>query len=144
MIKAVLFDFTGVVADIRRSFIGEDGAAWVIEPVVPVIEVIALLRAGGTRTCLVSNNDRDALLELATNIDFDTLFDVLVFSSDCNAEKPNRRIYEHALNLLGLAAEECMFVDDLARNVDTALQLGMQGIVADRSESVTEALKLIS
>ena len=41
--------------------------------------------------------------------------------------KPERRIYEILLERNGLTAEDCLFVDDLAANVEGAVAVGMQG-----------------
>lgn len=140
MIKAVLFDFTGVIADIRPALIGEEGPDWKVEPIVPIVDAIPELRKTGLKTCLVSNNDRQALIAGATNIDFDALFEVLVFSSDIGYNKPHPRIYTYAIEQLGVEADECLFVDDLARNVDAATAVGMQGVVADSPATVVEML----
>ncbi len=45
--------------------------------------------------------------------------------------KPDRRIYEILLERYGLAAEDCIFVDDLSANVEGAQAVGMQGYVFD-------------
>lgn len=45
--------------------------------------------------------------------------------------KPDRRIYEILLTRFGLAAADCLFVDDLPANVAGAKAVGMQGYVFD-------------
>ena len=49
------------------------------------------------------------------------------FFSSCyvGARKPNRPIYEMALNVTQRRPEECLFVDDREQNVEPARQLGM-------------------
>ena len=81
-------------------------------------------RSLGIRTALLSNswgNDypRDG---------WDDMFDVVVISGEVGMRKPEARIYEHTLELLGLPAWDCVFVDDLAHNVDAAVALGMVGV----------------
>ncbi len=90
-------------------------------------------RAAGLRTGLLSNswgNDypRDG---------WDEMFDVVVISGEVGMRKPEPRIFEHALGLLGLHAEECVFVDDLAHNVSAAEALGIVGV---RHRSYAETL----
>ncbi|HSN07154.1 MAG TPA: HAD family phosphatase [Candidatus Angelobacter sp.] len=90
-------------------------------------------RAAGLRTGLLSNswgNDypRDG---------WDDLFDVVVISGEVGMRKPEARIFEHALDLLGLDPEECVFVDDLPHNVAAAEALGMVGV---RHRSYAETL----
>ena len=90
-------------------------------------------RAAGLRTGLLSNswgNDypRDG---------WDDLFDVVVISGEVGMRKPEARIFEHTLDLLGLDPEECVFVDDLPHNVAAAEALGMVGV---RHRSYAETL----
>lgn len=53
-------------------------------------------------------------------------FDGVVVSSDVHMVKPDRRIYEYLLRKYDLAAEECLFIDDMQVNVDAARSVGMQ------------------
>ena len=81
-------------------------------------------RESGLRTGLLSNswgNDypRDG---------WDEMFDVVVISGEVGMRKPEPRIFEHTLGLIGLEAAECVFVDDIRHNVDAAVALGMVGV----------------
>jgi epoxide hydrolase-like predicted phosphatase len=78
----------------------------------------------GLRTALLSNswgNDypRDG---------WDEMFDVVVISGEVGMRKPEARIFEHTLELLGLPAHECVFVDDMAHNVAAAAAVGLVGV----------------
>ncbi len=56
----------------------------------------------------------------------DTFFDTIVFSSDHRCLKPSPRLFRVALDALGLAAEEVLFIgDDLRRDIAGAQRLGM-------------------
>jgi len=63
-----------------------------------------------------------------------TLFPSLLFfhgdaiSYELGALKPESAFFERALAKLGLAADECLFIDDLAANVETARKLGIRSI----------------
>ncbi len=90
-------------------------------------------RAAGLRTGLLSNswgNDypRDG---------WDEMFDVVVISGEVGMRKPEPRIFEHTLQVLGLRPEECVLVDDLAHNVAAAAALGIVGV---RHRSYAETL----
>ena len=52
-------------------------------------------------------------------------FDGVVVSSDIRMIKPDREAFEYVLKTYGLKAEECLFVDDSACNVDAARAIGM-------------------
>ncbi len=61
----------------------------------------------------------------------DTLrhFDGLVLSHQIGARKPRPEFFEHAQQLAGCAAEECLFIDDLAANVAGARALGWRALI---------------
>jgi putative hydrolase of the HAD superfamily len=43
--------------------------------------------------------------------------------------KPEERIFRHAVELIGLPPEECVFIDDIAANVSAAEAIGMTGVL---------------
>ena len=93
-------------------------------PEPAMIEAVAAARAGGIRTCLVSNSwglnyPREG---------WDRLFDAVVISGEVGQRKPEPAIYLHAADKVGLAPAECVFVDDLAPNVRGAVEVGMVGV----------------
>lgn len=51
----------------------------------------------------------------------------IVVSGQVKMKKPDRDIYLHALQTFELAAEDALFIDDLAENIKTAEALGMTG-----------------
>jgi putative hydrolase of the HAD superfamily len=57
------------------------------------------------------------------------LFDTLVFSCELGINKPDRRIYDACLRMLDLSPRECLFVDDIKKNVGGAIESGMHGIL---------------
>jgi putative hydrolase of the HAD superfamily len=70
------------------------------------------------------------------------LFDLVVESSRVGVRKPDPRFYRHALEALGVAAEECVFLDDLGVNLKPARALGMRTIkvvTADQALAELEA-----
>jgi epoxide hydrolase-like predicted phosphatase len=68
---------------------------------------------------------RDYLVEKRV----DDAFDALVISAEVGIMKPEPRIYQLALDKLGVSAREAAFVDDSPPNVDAASALGMHGIL---------------
>lgn len=61
----------------------------------------------------------------------DTLqhFEHLILSFEVGVRKPRRDFFEHCRRRAGAAPEECVFIDDLAANVDGAHACGWHGIV---------------
>jgi putative hydrolase of the HAD superfamily len=94
------------------------------EPVQPMYDLLRRAKAAGVRTCLLSNSWGNVYpREL-----FAELFDAVVISSEVRLRKPDPEIFRRALELLELRAEECVFVDDIAHNVEAAQDLGIIGI----------------
>ena len=69
------------------------------------------------------------------------LLDGFVVSSDYQLIKPDPSIYRILLDKYDLKAEECVFADDRADNVEAAQQVGMQAIVFTTTEAYKEALE---
>lgn len=80
------------------------------------------------RTGLISNGWPD-LRSYISRSHIDDAFDALVISAEVGLMKPDRRIYELALERLDVAAAEAALVDDTPVNVAAAKALGMHGIV---------------
>ena len=95
------------------------------EPVPAMYQLIRGLRARGVRTALLSNSWGSGGYPRE---DFPGLFDAVVISGEVGMRKPERRIFHHAAQLLGIAPAECVFVDDLEANVRAAVGCGMTGV----------------
>jgi putative hydrolase of the HAD superfamily len=65
------------------------------------------------------------------------LFEQVVESSKLNMRKPDPRIYRHACDLLGVAPQACVYLDDLGINLKPARAMGMATI---KVESAGQAL----
>jgi putative hydrolase of the HAD superfamily len=59
------------------------------------------------------------------------LFEQVVESSKLNLRKPDPRIYQHTCELLGVAPEHCVYLDDLGINLKPARAMGMATIKVD-------------
>jgi putative hydrolase of the HAD superfamily len=55
-------------------------------------------------------------------------FDTLVISAQAGMRKPEPRIFRHAAEQLGVAAADCVFVDDTKAHVAAAAEVGMTAI----------------
>ena len=95
-----------------------------IKPNNAMLQVVELARANGWKTAVLSNawdGDHYAADLLAQ-------FDVVVLSDLAGVRKPDLNAYEAIIEALGVEAEDCIFVDDIRRNVVAAQLAGMQAI----------------
>ncbi len=58
----------------------------------------------------------------------ESLFDVIVFSSEVGVCKPDPKIFQRALEQFGVDASETLFIDDRERNINGAKGLGIHAI----------------
>lgn len=64
-------------------------------------------------------------------------FKSLTISAEIGCCKPNELIYRKAIDEIGIAPKNLLFVDDDLDNVKASIQLGMNGIVMLRNKVVT-------
>jgi epoxide hydrolase-like predicted phosphatase len=81
-------------------------------------------RRAGLRTGLLSNSWGNEYPREG----WDEMFDVIVISGEVGMRKPDRAIFDHTVDLLGVPAAETVFVDDLAANVRAAADAGLVGV----------------
>jgi putative hydrolase of the HAD superfamily len=103
-----------------------------------------LKRERGLRFALCTNNVREWESRWRALLPIDELFEVVVDSAFVGMRKPEPEIYTLTLERLGLPAEACAFVDDLAVNVEAARAAGMHGIVyAGTAQAIAELEALL-
>ena len=93
-----------------------------------MVDAVRQIKGAGYKTALLTNISRDGEPLWRNLIPVDELFDVVVDSSREGMRKPDPRIYQLTVERLGVGADRCLFVDDLACNVDAAADLGMTTI----------------
>ena len=71
------------------------------------------------------------------------LFEHVVESSKLNMRKPDPRIYRHACDLLGVAPEACVYLDDLGINLKPARAMGMATIKVDAAAQALDELEAL-
>lgn len=81
------------------------------------------------RLIVLSNSCPELELAVRGEGDVYDVFDEMYFSHRIGFKKPDRRAFEYVLDAQGLKPRECVFVDDLARNVNAAEELGIRGML---------------
>jgi putative hydrolase of the HAD superfamily len=99
-----------------------------LHPNEPMIELMRELKADGLRLALLTNNVREWEPVWRSMLPVDEIFEFVVDSAFVGCRKPERRIYEIALERLGLPATSCLFVDDVEVNVEAARELGLTAV----------------
>jgi putative hydrolase of the HAD superfamily len=92
------------------------------------IEVIADLKASGTRLALLSNAGQD-FASYMRHGPLSNYFEAFFVSGELGLIKPDPAIYTHVLAELDVAARDAVFVDNRQENVRGAEALGITGHV---------------
>jgi len=87
----------------------------------PMLALPGRARAAGLPTALVSDGNEvpDAVRRL---------FDVVVLGAQIGARKPDPEVFRRVAAMLDVPPQECVMVDDLARNVRGARAAGMVAV----------------
>ena len=93
-----------------------------------MVRLLAELRPRVDRLAIISNMTANTLVAMRRDFEWLALFDECVYSCEIGSNKPGRAIYETCLRRLDLRADECLFVDDSAKNVQGARDVGMAAI----------------
>jgi putative hydrolase of the HAD superfamily len=101
-----------------------------LDPNHDMIDFIRELRGRGVRAALLTNNVREwEPLWRAKLPEIEELFELVVDSAFVGLRKPDPAIYALTLERLGgVSPDDCVFVDDLDVNCETARSLGMAAV----------------
>jgi putative hydrolase of the HAD superfamily len=103
----------------------EDGESWSLIN----REMVAwsrTLRAAGYKTAILSNIPRDIIEHIQGRHPWIMEFSVRTYSCRLGIIKPEPGIYSRCLEVLAVAPERALFLDDTPENVSAALALGMR------------------
>ena len=109
------------LAGLRADFYSGDQADGAL------FDLIQNLNADGIPVGLMSNNTLD-LHDTLIALNADSLFSAIVISAEIGVMKPDPAAYHAILNVMGVAPEQAIFIDDFMRNVEGARAIGMEAI----------------
>ncbi len=101
-----------------------------------VVKLIKILRSRNYLVAALSNLESSRAKRLRDN-GIGDMFDKIIFSCEVGLKKPDLlpgsindlKIYEYTLDVLGLKAEECIFVDDNPNCIEAAVRVGIDTIL---------------
>jgi putative hydrolase of the HAD superfamily len=105
----------------------------------PMIELMHELRADGKRMAMLTNNVREWEPLWRAMLPVDEIFEEVIDSAFVGCRKPETRIYELTLERIGMRAEQCVFIDDMAPNIEAARELGFTAVhFQDNEQAIAE------
>lgn len=118
-VRALVMDYGGVLTE---------GA--------PMLALPHRAREAGCPTALVS--DAHAVPEAVAR-----LFDVVVLGGALGVRKPDPEVFRRVARLLGVPPQECVVVDDLARNIRGARAAGAVGVLHQAVGVTVEEIEIL-
>lgn len=106
-------------------------------------KVVALGRTLSERygTWLVSNTSEAHYQWIVGKFPEIVFYRGAALSYELGVMKPDAAYYEKAISLFRVSAQNCVFIDDLAENVEGAVRAGMTGIVYQDTDQLTNELQ---
>ena len=107
------------------------------DDVAPVLRELA---RRGIKIGLISNSHR-SLASFEQHFELDGLITAAISSSEHGYLKPHPSIFQAALQLAGVRAEESMMVgDSVPHDIEGALRVGMRGVLVHRGEEAADTI----
>lgn len=100
----------------------------IVGPIDGTVAILEELSRRGTPLYAITNWNQDKFRETKGRFSFLGLFRDIVVSGDERLIKPDPAIYRLLTSRNGLAAEDCVFIDDSMKNVTGAEAVGMKAI----------------
>lgn len=140
MLAGFINNDPSVEKEIRQIFVSLHGIVTRADYAIPWIKK---LKSAGYQVLVLSNFSDKVKRDNEDAMDFLEYVDGGILSYQDGVIKPEPAIYRLLLSRYGLKAEECVFLDDLQSNLDTAAGLGMHTILfRSQEQAQAELLQL--
>lgn len=99
------------------------------EAIQPTVDLMLEVKAAGYPVYGLSNWSHETFPRLMHRYPFLPQLDDYLLSGIAGVAKPDEEIFRIFLHRIGRSAEECVFIDDAAINIEAARRLGFTGIL---------------
>lgn len=96
----------------------------IFEDTIPTLEALK----GKYKLGIISDT-WPSILPVLDEFGLPPYFDTLTYSFQVGCFKPDPRMFEDALSKMGLPAQECVFIDDTLKNLETVAKMGIQPVL---------------
>ena len=126
--------------EIDIAFENLDGMIRCYDYTVPWINE---MKNQGYKVFIISNIFAKMMRDCKEELKFISLVDGAILSYQEKVIKPDSKIFRLLLDRYNLVANECVFIDDLERNITAARNIGIPGIVFESYQQAYGELKKI-
>lgn len=109
--------------------------------ILPTVAVLRELKEAGYPLYALSNWSNETFLLVRPEYEFFEWFDDIVVSGAVQLVKPDPAIFRLLLERIGRPAGECIFIDDGAKNIQVAQELGFRTIHFQSGEQLRQELR---
>lgn len=95
-----------------------------------ICDLIKKLKENNYKIYALSNT-HIPVYEYVKNLEIGKYFDGFLISAIEKKMKPNEEIYYRLFEKFGLVPQECFFIDDSSKNIETSQKCGMKGHIFD-------------
>lgn len=133
---------SGIEADPIELFVRMGESGGIREDVVALAR---RMKSAGFQSAIVTNNAKEFRDRWVQSVPIADICHAIVDSSEIGIRKPDRRIFEHALEQLGgIDPARAIFVDDFVGNVEAAAALGIESVlVRDDYQDAIRAIEAL-
>ena len=140
MLEGFIQNDPSVEKEIRQIYENLHGILTKANYAIPWIKE---LKAKGYQVLVLSNFSDKVARENPDALDFLEYVDGGILSYQDGVIKPDPAIYRLLLDRYGLKPEECVFLDDVPKNVDAAAAFGIATILFRNQEQAMEELRAL-
>lgn len=124
-----------------EQILSKDNLKYMLPPKQDIIEYYKSLKQNGYKIYLCSNITECTYDYIKDNFEIIQIADGGVFSCFENISKPNSEIYYRLIEKYNLEIEKSILIDDTKRNVMSANDIGLRGILFNNIEDIKEFLE---
>lgn len=92
---------------------------------------------------MITDNKIDRIEEIITYFGWENLFDTISISAAYKSGKDSRLIFDRTIERLAVLPEECVFIDNTAKNLIVPQKLGMKTILFDDEHRDIQRFRMI-
>jgi len=132
LVKAIVFDFNGVILNAREHKIDPE-----------MVALIKSLHDFGFSLFLFSNTLKSKMLKFDTEYEFLKYFNKIILTEDTNLPKFIPFAYKNMLRIINQQGNEVVYVDDDKKNLLLGEKFGMKSIKFENAKQLKERLEEI-
>ena len=129
MIEAICFDLGDTLVAEETVIHNSCGQAITARVIEGAFEVLETMRKDGYRIGMIANGDSTGARNIMNSTGLQDYFDAIIISEEVGIEKPDKRVFQVALDKLGVEAENTVMVGNrIDADIVGANRVGMKSV----------------